>query len=122
MEDLKIYYRKINTGDKNHHQYVRESDIRVDNLSMTHAEIPFEAIAKLNIAVNDEDMAQNICERLYRVMNHDEANPLSCYHVDGGHQAWVRANKTHTSMSVGDVICVMGEYIMCNDFGWTPIV
>ncbi len=117
MEDLKIYYRKINNGD-----YVRPNDIRVDTLSITHAQLPAEAVAKLNIAVNDEDMAQNICERLFRVMNNYELNPLSRGHTEGGHQHWVGLNRTHTSMSVGDVICVMGDYIMCDDFGWTPIV
>tara|TARA_R110002020_G_scaffold309643_1_gene525604 strand:- start:10 stop:363 length:354 start_codon:yes stop_codon:yes gene_type:complete len=117
MEELKIYYRKIIGNEQ-----IRPSDIRVDKLSITHCEIPSEAIAKLNIAVNDEDMLENICERLFRVMNNYELNPLSHGHPEGGHQGWISHQRSHTSMSVGDVICVMGEYIMCDDFGWTPIV
>ena len=124
MEDLKIYYRKgFDNGD-----YVRPNDITVDKLSITHAQIPAEAVAKLNVGEwfsylnNGEDTALNICGRVFRYMNHDEANPLSCYHVTGGHQQWVRDNDTHTSMSVGDVVCIMGEYLMCDRIGWTPLV
>jgi len=113
MEDLKIYYRKINNGD-----YVHPKDVKVDTLSITHAQIPAEAVAKLNIPVDD----LFIYDRVFSIMNHDTANPLSCYHAEGGHQRWVRTNLTHTSMSIGDVICVMGEYMMCDRYGWTTLV
>ena len=116
MEDLKIYYRK-----RTPNEYVHESEFRVDTLSTTHVELPTEAVAKLNIVVNDEDILGNIAERVFRVMNHNEENPLSCYHVDGGHQEWVRG-KTHTSMSVGDIVCIADEYIMCADVGWEIMV
>tara|TARA_R110000823_G_scaffold209378_2_gene339591 strand:+ start:3502 stop:3891 length:390 start_codon:yes stop_codon:yes gene_type:complete len=122
-EIMKIYYRK-----RTPNEYVHESEFRVETLSKTHVELPAEAVAKLNIGakptiftVTDEDILRTIAERVFRVMNHNEENPLSCYHVDGGHQEWVKG-KTHTSMSVGDIVCIADEYIMCADVGWEIMV
>ena len=122
-EIIKIYYRK-----RTPNEYVHESEFRVETLSKTHVELPAEAVAKLNIGakptiftVTDEDILRTIAERVFSVMNSYEVNPLSRGHPEGGHQEWVRG-KTHTSMSVGDIVCIEGKYIMCADVGWEIMV
>jgi len=65
-------------------------------------------------------------DAIYTVMNSYTSNPLSNGYLDefnpmASLQTWVRGERLHTSMSVGDVVEFEGTYYLCADFGWTVL-
>ncbi len=47
----------------------------------------------------------------------DKPNPLSSQE----NQEFIRKHKLHTSMSVGDIIEIGGNYYLCEDIGWKEL-
>ena len=107
----------------------------IDSLVNTHVRLHPQVVqnlrfletdlARLSCAVAADSVIHSrsyILATIYGTMNHDEANPLSAYHVSGGLQDWMNdAGIGHTSMSRNDVVKIGNHYFRCDSAGWTEI-
>lgn len=116
--ELKIYYTN------NEFFCMGAEDTDVTDMAKTHHELPQVAIDGLPTEVIsayvNAGKVKECLEVIFRIMNNYTSNPLSHEH-DNGMQAWVRSVRTHTSMSVGDVVQINGTHWFCDHVGWTQI-
>ena len=91
--------------------------IAIENLNETHVKVPTSRPRFVCIGYDPMLDIHNMLEDLFCKYNHEDKNPLGS--VNG--QKFVRENKTHTSMSVGDVIQINEKYFVCKDEGWREL-
>ena len=117
---IQIYY-----WDRQHINFLMDTTgITVENLNKTHVKMPRDYVkeAPLVDLINFYDgKIEGFLEELFSMYNNDEGsrrrNPF-------GHpecQKFIRENKTHTSMSVGDVIQINEKYFVCENEGWREL-
>ena len=94
---VEIFYLKFDNIDL----MVETNKISKENLENTHVKMPSPPIDIL-----DPDEAFS----LYN----GEDNPLQTKE----NQNFIRSVKTHTSMSVGDVVSIDGVLYLCEDINW----
>ncbi len=88
----------------------------LETLAETHIQLPYFVSDQLNFEVSDG------LDYIFMAMNDYITNPLSVGHVAGGHQDWMEeVGIGHTSMSIGDVVCINGTYLVCSTTGWTQL-
>lgn len=110
---IQIYY-----WNRQHVNFLKDTTgITVENLNKTHVKVPTFDSRYTCIGFDPMLDINTMLEDLFCKYNHEDKNPLGS--VNG--QKFVRENKTHTSMSVGDVIQVNEKYFVCEDDCWRDL-
>ena len=78
----------------------------------------YELDIPLNVNIDDISSLINYFDRLFELFN-SEKNPLS---IDPEIQNKIKENKSHTSMSPGDVIKINDSYYYVAGFGFQKIL
>lgn len=76
-------------------------------------ELKYVKVHEDKINTNNEGDLE-VCDELFRLFNSDK-NPLL------NKQNFIRENKTHVSMSVGDIIFIDDDYYICRTMGFTML-
>lgn len=108
---LEIFYRSREECRNNWY-----AEPALETLAETHIQLPYFVSDQLNFEVSDG------LDYIFMAFNDHITNPLSVGHISGGHQEWMEeVGIGHTSMSVGDVVCINGTYLACARSGWTQL-
>lgn len=104
-----IWYLK--TGNFNDVNYVYMfslgKGVKKENLNTTHVKI-YEILTQMDL--------DNYLEHCFSRFNSDN-NPL----LEEPYQKFIKENKLHTSLSVGDVIQLEDKFYVCKGFGWEEL-
>jgi len=129
MTTLRFYYyintaqtstegvTRLSANDKEFMDIMLFGKVKLSKLCVTHMIVHEETINKILNEDNIEDFLDNQFARF----NDHQLNPLG--NLDK--QKFVKENKLHTSMSVGDVISfnhgVINEFWVCRGIGWEKL-
>jgi len=122
--EINVYYPKRREA----RDYINDWDIKVSynnqiptkaNIDKDYVELPipqkFWNVMDDKLDIGSEEI---ILEGIFKMMNDYNSNPMSTNKM----QDWIRANKvSHTSMSVGDVVCINDMYFVCMNEGWKEV-
>jgi hypothetical protein len=109
---LRLYYYTMTAPI----EVIAMGDVDIRKLPITHREV-----YSRKMDVQEYLMKYKFLSGMFRTFNDDESNPLTSEKS----QRYISNNQLHTSMSVGDVVCIQTtnskEYWACKPMGWEQV-
>lgn len=112
MTQIQIFY----STDKIYEDY---SMVLLGKVNITHIDSCYTNIFNEtnSIVLNNEDETDCLLENLFVRFNSTDVNPLQSEEA----QKMIKQNKTHTSMSLGDIIKLNDKYYMLGMLGFQKL-
>jgi len=94
---IEVYYWKSEHGS----DYLHDKTPSIGEFHSDFIKVPFEKNPPIEEKDYPKEFTSKVCDSIYHILNCEE-NPLGTPE----NQEFIRENKLHTSMSVGDIISI----------------